>query len=57
MSVLITGGCGLVGSHVAYELVEDYKLDNVILFDVSSPKNPLVLKHLGKKLTLCMEIS
>lgn len=50
MSVLITGGCGLVGSHVAYELVEDYKLDNVILFDVSSPKNPLVLKHLGKKI-------
>ncbi|MGB9727942.1 MAG: NAD-dependent epimerase/dehydratase family protein [Nitrososphaeria archaeon] len=51
MSVLITGGCGLVGSHVAHELVEEYKSDKVILFDVSYPKNPLVLKHLGNKIS------
>jgi len=48
MSVLITGGCGLVGSHVAHELVEDYKMDKVILLDVTYPKNPSCPKTFRK---------
>jgi len=49
LTVLITGGSGLVGSHAIIELIEEKKADKIIIYDIAPPKNPFVHKHLGKE--------
>jgi nucleoside-diphosphate-sugar epimerase len=49
LAVLITGGSGLVGSHIIMELLEEKKAEKVIIYDVATPRNSFVIKHLGKE--------
>ncbi|MEM3402942.1 MAG: NAD(P)-dependent oxidoreductase [Nitrososphaeria archaeon] len=49
MATIVTGGSGLVGSHVVEELVREGKEDKIIIYDVLPPRKPEVVAQLGKK--------
>jgi nucleoside-diphosphate-sugar epimerase len=49
LAILVTGGSGMIGSHVVMELIEDKREDKIVIYDIVPPKNPFVLKHIGNK--------
>jgi len=49
LAVLITGGSGLVGSHTVMELLHRGQEDVIIIYDIVPPRNPAIIKELGKK--------
>ena len=50
MKYLITGGCGFLGSNIAYELLSSNEDNSVIIFDNLSRDGSLLnLKWLKKK--------
>ncbi|MGH3319028.1 MAG: NAD-dependent epimerase/dehydratase family protein [Streptosporangiaceae bacterium] len=50
MSVLVTGGCGFVGTHVAHALTA--RGDDVVLFDAAVPEPELVARRFGPRATV-----